>query len=365
MVDYTGQLKELEDELRGTQYNKATEHHFAIVKAKMARLREKQELSRGTGKGSAGFSVQKSGDATVVILGFPSVGKSTLLNALTGTQSKVAAYAFTTLDCIPGVLQYKHAKIQILDVPGIIRGAASGKGRGKEVLAVVRSADLILILIDSFSPEQYGALQKELFAANVRANAKQPDVKIVRRSRGGIDIASTVKLTKVSNDGLIAILREFKLQNCHVVIRDDIDLDEFIDAVENNRSYIPAISVVSKIDLLSKEQVKALVASIKPDVLVSASTGEGIPQLKEALFKKLGFLRVFLKEINKKPDMEEPMIVRKGATLRTICDKIHRDFTRKFKYVRVWGASAKFPGQQFKNLEKKLDDGDIVEIHTS
>ena len=78
-----------------------------------------------------GFEVSKSGDARVGMIGFPSVGKSTLLTKLTGTFSKVAAYEFTTLTCIPGVLKHKGAKIQLLDLPGIIEGAKDGKGRGK------------------------------------------------------------------------------------------------------------------------------------------------------------------------------------------------------------------------------------------
>lgn len=61
------------------------------------------------------------------------MGKSTLLTQLTGTDSEVAAYEFTTLTCIPGVIHYNDAKIQLLDLPGIIEGAAQGKGRGRQV----------------------------------------------------------------------------------------------------------------------------------------------------------------------------------------------------------------------------------------
>lgn len=65
--------------------------------------------------------------------GFPSVGKSSLLTILTGTESEAAAYEFTTLTCIPGVIHHNDAKIQLLDLPGIIEGAAEGKGRGRQV----------------------------------------------------------------------------------------------------------------------------------------------------------------------------------------------------------------------------------------
>lgn len=71
----------------------------------------------------------------LIILGFPSVGKSTLMNTLAGVFSEVAAYEFTTLTTVPGVIKYKGAKIQLLDLPGIIEGAKDGKGRGRQVIA--------------------------------------------------------------------------------------------------------------------------------------------------------------------------------------------------------------------------------------
>src|SRR6185369_4367233 len=134
------QIADLEAQILKTQYNKATQHHIGLVKAKIAQLREKGERQGKASSGAGdGYQVRKTGDGTVILLGFPSTGKSTLLNTLCGTESEVAAYAFTTLTCIPGMLNYKHAKIQILDVPGIVRGASTGRGRGKEVLAVMRN----------------------------------------------------------------------------------------------------------------------------------------------------------------------------------------------------------------------------------
>lgn len=59
--------------------------------------------------------------------------QSTLLSTLTHTHSEAANYEFTTLTCIPGVIEYKGANIQLLDLPGIIEGAAQGKGRGRQV----------------------------------------------------------------------------------------------------------------------------------------------------------------------------------------------------------------------------------------
>lgn len=81
---------------------------------------------KGGGGAGDGFEARKAGDARVALIGFPSVGKSTLLNKITGTQSETGAYEFTTLTCIPGVIEYNGSRIQLLDLPGIIEGAAEG-----------------------------------------------------------------------------------------------------------------------------------------------------------------------------------------------------------------------------------------------
>lgn len=356
-------IKELEDHLRDAQYNKHTEHAFGVIKAQIARLREKQEAAATKKLGGGGFNVKKSGDATVVLLGFPSTGKSTLLNTLTNAKSKVAAYEFTTLDVIPGSLEYKHAKIQILDVPGIIAGASRGKGRGKEVLAMVRNADLILIIIDALNPEQHPAILKEVYDTGIRINKQPPDVKITKKIRGGIDIGSTVQLTKITRETICAILREFRINNADVLIRTNVDADEFIDAVEGTKIYMPAVTIVSKADLLSSEGTNKIAKTIKPDLFVSAEKHANIDKLKDLIFDRLHFIRIYLKEINKKADLEVPMVLKGGVTLRAVCEHIHKDFVRKFKFARVWGKSAKFEGQQFRTLDKVLCDGDVVEIH--
>lgn len=356
-------IKEIEDNMRKWKYNKATEHAFGVAKAQIAKFRERleKEAIRKGGMGS-GFMVKKSGDATVILLGFPSVGKSTLLNKLTGAKSKTAAYAFTTLTVIPGVMMHNQAKIQILDVPGIVAGAASGRGRGKEVLAVVRNADLVLVLVDALNPEQQPAILKEIYDVDVRVNQIPPDIKITKKSKGGIDISATVPID-IAKETLVEIMHTFRITNADVVIRSPITIDSFIDAIESNRRYIPAITVVSKFDLLDEHQQQALAEKLNFDLAISAEQNMNIDRLKDLIFHKLRFIRVYLKEAGKKPDMKEPMIVRKGTNIEDICNRIHRDFTRKFRFAKIWGKSAKFPGQQFRNLDKRFEDGDIVEIH--
>jgi uncharacterized protein len=279
-------IKELESELSKRKYNKATEHHFAIVKAKIAKLRDRLETKEKSKSGGAGFAVSRTGDATVILLGFPSVGKSTILNKLTNAQSRTAAYAFTTLTVIPGVLEYNQAKIQILDVPGVIQGASAGKGRGKEVLSMVRNSDLILMIIDAQHPEHYHALLGELHHTNVRVNQEKPDVKIVKKIRGGLDIQSTVRLTKLNKETIQSMFRELGINNADVVLREDIDADQLIDIVEGNRKYIPSVVVVSKADLINEEQKNKIFTELKPDLFLSAEKNKGINELKKIIYDR-------------------------------------------------------------------------------
>lgn len=105
MSTTAAKIKEIEDEMAKTQKNKATSYHLGQLRAKLAKL--KRELitpSSSGGGGGAGFDVARTGIATVGFVGFPSVGKSTLMSGMTGQDSLAAAYEFTTLTTVPGEL---------------------------------------------------------------------------------------------------------------------------------------------------------------------------------------------------------------------------------------------------------------------
>ncbi|HPR67231.1 MAG TPA: 50S ribosome-binding GTPase, partial [Methanothrix sp.] len=176
MATIDEQIQAIEEEIFSTQKNKATEHHIGKLKAKIAKLKAQQELQKMKGAGgSKGYYVKKSGDATVALVGYPSVGKSSLLNRLTGSYAEVASYQFTTLEVIPGVMDYKGAKIQILDMPGIIKGASRGKGRGREVITAARAADIILLMGDVYN-FRLDVLERELYDAGIRLDKDPPDI---------------------------------------------------------------------------------------------------------------------------------------------------------------------------------------------
>jgi small GTP-binding protein len=365
MVKIEEQIKEIEEEIKKTPYNKATQHHIGKLKAKLARLQDeldKRKAKKGVVKG---YGVKKSGHATVVLVGMPSVGKSTLLNRLTEAESEVGSYYFTTLKVVPGVMRYKEAVIQILDLPGLVEGASRGKGRGREVLSVARSADLILVMVDVYSSDT-DILVTELEKGGIRLNQKPPDVVIIKKEKGGIGVSSTQKLTKLNEETVAAISREYGYINADIILREDITQDRLIDAMADNRVYIPAIALVNKIDLATSDQIVDLKQNLKdlPLFFISAEKQKGLDELKEAIFEKLRFIRIYMKPQGKKADLNEPMVIKSDSSVGDVCDVIHRSFRTRFRYANVWGKSAKFPGQTV-GMRHILHDGDTLTIVVS
>ena len=359
-------IKQIEDEIRRTPYNKATSHHIGRLKAKLARLRERKlakATATATGKGTGtGFDIKRAGDATVAMVGFPSVGKSTLLNRLTNANAEVASYDFTTLRVIPGTLHYKGTRIQILDVPGLIQGASYGRGRGKEVISALRNADLILFILDitNNAVKQHEILARELYNSGIRINSRPPNVSIHKLSRGGIRIESTVE---VDEDFIRAVLAEYRIHNAEVIIRErePITPEEFIDAVIGNRKYLDAITVINKIDLAEPSMLESIRKRYPDAVFISAEGNINLETLKERIYAALGFIQIYMKPQGAPPDMHNPLVLRRYSTVADACAAIHRDFLAKFRYAQIWGRSVKYAGQRV-GLTHVLADGDIVSI---
>ena len=357
-------IKAIQDEMAKTQINKATEHHLGLLKAKIAKLKREQEddIAKKSGAKSDGFDVRRSGDATVVFIGLPSVGKSTLLNKLTDAKSTVGAFQFTTLTVVPGMMEYRGAKIQVLDLPGIIKGASTGKGLGKRILSVARTADLVLLVLDVFQPYHENVLVNELGNIGIRLNQLPPNITIEKAPMGGIAIAQQVKLTKITEKHLKDILHLYGIVSARVVVREDLTSEQLADHIAGNISYSKSITILNKIDLVDKEFLENLKTKIKSDVIeVSANSDINIETLKEKIYEKLKFIRIYMRPKGGETDFKEPLIAREGDTVEDICNKLHRRMRREFRYGLVWGKSVKFGGQRV-GLNHILKDEDVLTI---
>ncbi len=357
-------IKAIQDEMAKTQINKATEKHLGLLKAKIAKLKREQEddVTKKSGMKQDGFDVRRSGDATIVFIGLPSVGKSTLLNKMTSANSTIGAFQFTTLTVVPGMMVYKGAKIQVLDLPGIIKGASTGKGLGKRILSVARTADLVLLMLDVFQPFHEDVLVNELGNIGIRLNQLPPNLTIEKASMGGIAVAQQVKLTKISVDHLKAILHLYGIVSARVVVREDVTSEQLADHIAGNISYSKALTILNKIDLVDKAFLKDLKTKIKSDVIeVSANSDINIELLKEKIYEKLKFIRIYLRPKGGETDFKEPLIARESDTVEDICNKLHRRLRREFRYGLVWGKSVKFGGQRV-GLNHILLDEDVLTI---
>lgn len=357
-------IAEIEAEMARTQKNKATEGHVGLLKAKLAKL--KREIidagSKAAGGAGEGFDVSKSGDARVGLIGFPSVGKSTLLCKLTGTESKVAAYEFTTLTCIPGVIKYKGSKIQLLDLPGIIEGAKDGKGRGKQVIGVARTCNVILLVLDATKPCTHKRIiEKELEGFGIRLNKKPPAISYRPKPKGGLSITKNCDMTKMDDDTMRAILREYKINNADFMFDCDATEDDLIDVIEGNRKYIPCLYVLNKIDDLTIEELDIL-DRIPHCVPISAHNEWNLDGLLERVWEYLDLIRIYTKPKGQIPDYNAPVIIpRTQNTVGDFCNRIHRQLLKDFKYAMVWGLSVKFNPQRC-GKEHTLQDEDVVQV---
>lgn len=358
-------IEDIEAEMARTQKNKATEKHLGLLKARLAKLRADllKEAAQSSGGGGEGFDVKKTGVASIGFVGFPSVGKSTLLTKLTGVESEIAAYEFTTLTTVPGFIKYRGAKIQMLDLPGIIEGAKDGKGRGKQVIAVARSCDLIFIVLDVNKPlKDKEIIERELEGFGIRLNRDPPDIIVQPKESGGISITNTVPLTKITTDEVKSVLQEYRMNSCNVSFRCDATVDDLIDVINaQNRRYIPAIYVLNKIDSISIEELE-LLYRIPNAVPISAGKEWNLDELLGIMWDRLNLVRVYTKPRGKMPDFSDPVVLRgQHCTVRDFCNKIHHTLVDEFKTAQVYGSSVKHQ-PQYVGLAHVLQDEDVITI---
>jgi hypothetical protein len=340
------QISDIQKEIRETPYHKGTEHHIGRLRAKLSKLKTKQDESGGKkGGGGGGYNVKKQGDATVVLVGAPSVGKSTLLNALTNAQSKIAPYAFTTVTVIPGMMKYNHANIQILDVPGLIEGAEEGKGRGREVLSVVRGADLLLLMTDVNRLDAPKRIREALERNGIRLNKTPPNVKIEKKMRGGTVVRSNIK-QDLDKQTIIGVANEFGYKNVEVTIREKLTMETLIDSFAKNRVYIPELLVVNKSDHEKPPSRHSGAQAIESNTIhISAEKGLGLDTLRQAIFDNLNLMIVYLVRKDEEPSNNNPLVIKKGLTLGEVAKVIGSDFAEDKKNAKIWGPSAKHAGQ--------------------
>jgi small GTP-binding protein len=356
-------VKYLEEYLSVIPKHKGTEKERGILRRKLALLRESIEKRAKKGGGRE-VNVRKQGAVQIIFAGFPNVGKSSLLRAITNSDAKVASYAFTTIEPNVGMLELHNVSLQMVDLPGLIKGAAEGRGMGKRFLSVLRNSDVIafFLAMDDQPLDRLDRLMHEFEVAAIRLNQEKPDVKIYKKDSGGINLLGDHLLTCSKQDA-IETCRDFGILNADVRINHRMGLEDFVDAIDKSTVWKKAFVILNKIDLAKPEDVKRTVKLIKarfnlPTMAISVTKGENLEKLKNAIWEICGLMRIYT-VTNPHSD---PLVIPKGSTILVAATQIHSDFANKFKYARVWGKSAKYDGQRV-GKDHILLDGDVIELN--
>ncbi|HZU73326.1 MAG TPA: GTPase [Acidimicrobiales bacterium] len=257
------------------------------VNAEIASTRTR---SRVTARDS--IEIRRQGAAQIVLVGPPNVGKSTLLQSLSDIQIRTGDFAFTTLRPVAAVTRIGGVPVQVVEIPGLLPGAAEGRGGGRALLGVARRADAMVLCHDAARPvEALSLLRAELAEAGVE---------------------------------------------------------------------LPAVVAATRLDEAPPGALPALAEAVGDLAVVGVSVLDdgSLDGLREAMWSLTGLIRVHPRR-HGRPD--EPVAMRPPVTVAEFADAIHHDLGAGAVGARLWGRSARFPGQRV-GRGHRLADGDQVEI---
>lgn len=305
------ELKWLQIMLQEIPKHKGTDKLQAELKRKISETKKQLQSERSTGRKTRGVRIPRQGAGTAILLGGPNAGKSALLRALTRATPEVAPYPFTTKTPVPGMMPWEDVFVQLIDTPPV-----TGDYFEPYMHGLIRGADLALLLVDLGSDE-------------------------------GIEDCQAV-LEKLSKT------------------KTRLSAQSYLDEEDVGLSYTRAFLVPNKMDLedaaVRLELLHELVPLDFPEYPISAEHGNGLEDLRNAIYHALDVVRVYSKLPSaKQPDLERPFTFRRGSTVLDMAEEVHKELAQNLKFARVWG-SAVHDGTVVKG-DYVLRDKDIVELH--
>jgi uncharacterized protein len=291
--------------------HKASEKLQAELKTKISEARDEAEAERQhPKKGGVSYKIPKQGAGQYVIVGGPNVGKSQLLARLTRAAPEVAPYPFTTREPLPGMMEWEDIRVQLIDLPPVTADFMEGY-----VSSMVRAADRALLVVDL-------------------ADDDGP-------------FAAEAVLDRLAQTKTVLVGEPPK------------------DVEDPTIQHVTTVLVANKIDQAGADQrleiVRELLGQRFPVSVISAEHGQGLEELRIAIYQSLNIIRVYTKHPGKPADMASPYTCPVGSTLMEMAALVHRDFAEGLKSARIWGTGV-FDGQTVKR-DHVLHDKDIVELH--
>ncbi|NPA85348.1 MAG: TGS domain-containing protein [Crenarchaeota archaeon] len=357
-------IKALEEFLKVAPKHKGAENLLYWARRRLAELKEQLETERRKKKGGRNpFVVEKEGAAQVVLFGIPNSGKSSIIAATTRAKVEISPRPYTTLVPAVGMMPYEDIHFQLVEAPGV----APGVGWLHRSVGLVRNADLVALVLDlSLNPiKQYKYLKELLEESGVVLKKPEGRVEINRERAGGIKVVIMGELVDGDVDEVKNMLRAYRIHSATVKIFGKVSMDDVEKAILGTHQYKPSVIILNKADVPgAEEKVKEFLKEYggeAPVLVVSAKERRGLEELGPTFFKVLELVRVYTKRPNG-PKADKPLILKKGATVEDVARSIHSRMVEGFKFAKVWGPSAKYPGERV-GLEHEVADGDVVEIH--
>lgn len=310
--DVREKLRMAQELLRIMPKHKGTDKLQAEMKANISRLNKQiagGAKAHGARQAEAHDHIDNEGAGQVILIGPPNAGKSSIIDALTHAQPLIGDYPYTTREPQAGMMPYETIQIQLIDTPPI-----SSESFENYLIGLIRNADLVLMIADLEAPK---------FIEDLKLIIKRLDEK---------RIILKPEVTELPDDP------RFSYKKAIVVAHKEYE-DESGEKRRRLAELFPGFDTVA--------------TSIIDDA--------SLDNLRRAIFKNLGIMRVYTKQIGHEAKLIDPVILPLGGTVEAAAEAIHKDFKAKLKFAKLWG-SGKFDGVRV-NGDYVLSDGDVVEFH--
>ena len=302
----------LEEMLSKIPKHKGTDHLRADLRRKLSRLKASGGSKKGASRQGSAYNISKEGAGQIVVIGPSNVGKSALVASNTNASPEVSEVPFSTWGPTPGMMVIENIQVQLIDTPPLNLEHIEA-----DLFNLIRKADLLLIMVDlQADPEQ-------------------------------------------QLEETISILKDHRIIPAHLADPADGELA---------RRYFlkPCLVLANKCDDAQGDEnfeiFRQLLESECPMMPISVQVTRNIEALKQAIYQKLGIMRVYSQAPGEQAKMHLPFVMPIGSTVEEFAAKVHQDFAKNMKSARVWGPSAAFEGQTV-SREHILQEGDIVELN--